>query len=330
MQNDIRARVFISCGQQKGSDEVKIARAIAAKLEKMGFDLYVAVDEQTLTGVKENIFQRLGKSEYFVFIDFKRERLFRLENESFGDTGKHRGSLFSHQELAIATYLDIECMAFQEKDVKEEDGILRFIQANCIPFSDRHLLADVVAQKVSEKVSRREWNPNWRNELILRRDNSGEFEHVDYVGGQPAPARFYHIGVENLHRRKIAHDCTVYLEKIENLSSGEVTTPELVEFKWKGVTTSRVSIPPKGFRYFDAFHIYETMPKTVGLGINPFIIDFSGYYESYTLQDPHDLRLTYVVFSENFPPVRETFQLHMGDRLDNVELYPVDQHGGIT
>jgi hypothetical protein len=146
MGSDIRARVFISCGQQKESDEVKIARDIADKLDRMGFDPYVAVAEHTLKGVQENIFQKLSQSEYIIFIDFKRERLCNLgPNGTVEDTQRHRGSLFSHQELAIATYLGIECMAFQEKDVKEEDGILRFIQANCIPFTDRHLLADVVA-----------------------------------------------------------------------------------------------------------------------------------------------------------------------------------------
>jgi hypothetical protein len=330
MQDTIRARVFISCGQQKGSDEVQVSHSIAGKLEKMGFDPYIAVEEQSLAGVKENILRRLSESEYLIFIDFRRERLFREENGTFVDTDKHRGSLFSHQELAIATYLDIKCLAFREKDVKEDDGILKFIQANCIEFSDRHLLADVVAQKVSEKVSKHEWDPNWRNELMLSRDNTKEFEHVDYVSRQQAPARFYHIRVENLHRRKIAHDCAVYLEKIEDLSSGNVVIPELVEFKWKGVTTSRVSIPPKNSRYFDAFYIYETMPKTVALGINSFIIDFSGYHALYTLRNPSDCQLTYVVFSENFPPVRGTFKLHMGDWLDDIELYPVDQHGGMT
>ncbi|MCK4361977.1 MAG: hypothetical protein KAW13_01695 [Dehalococcoidia bacterium] len=76
MGTGVRARVFISCGQQKETDEVKIAHDIAAKLDQVGFDPYIAVAEQTLRGVKENIFQRLSESEYIVFVDFKRERLF--------------------------------------------------------------------------------------------------------------------------------------------------------------------------------------------------------------------------------------------------------------
>lgn len=140
----LQSRVFISCGQRKGTDELTIAEEIANKLEKMGFAPYVAVTEQTLRGVKENIFNRLRESEYFIFIDFQRERLFYITDESFSDTSVHRGSLFSHQELAIATFLDHEVLAFQEEGVKKDDGILRFIQANCIPFSERKGLADLV------------------------------------------------------------------------------------------------------------------------------------------------------------------------------------------
>ena len=84
------------------------------------------MDEQTLRGLKENIFPQLQDSEYFVFVDFKREKLVPHRR---GKTGKlqHRGSLFSHQELALASFLDLQLLAFQEKGVKQDDGILRFL-----------------------------------------------------------------------------------------------------------------------------------------------------------------------------------------------------------
>ena len=59
-----KARIFISCGQQKATEEVTIARKIRIKLEKLGFRPYVAVEEQTLRGVKDNIFSRLAESEH--------------------------------------------------------------------------------------------------------------------------------------------------------------------------------------------------------------------------------------------------------------------------
>jgi hypothetical protein len=157
-----KARVFISCGQNKNSDEAKIAKQVAEELVTAGFEPYVAVEEQTLQGVKENIFERLKRTEYFLFIDFKRERLCKIE-DNLVDLGFSRGSLFSHQELALATFQNYEVLAFQEEGVKKDDGILGFIQANCIQFSDRMSLPKVIMTKVSE----RNWNPNWRNELVL-------------------------------------------------------------------------------------------------------------------------------------------------------------------
>ncbi len=337
MEKEIRARVFISCGQAKGTDEVEIADKIAEKLHDMGFDPYVAITEHSLRGVKENIFARLSESEYFIFIDFKRERLFTLDKGSFSDTGKYRGSLFSHQELAIATFLDIEALSFREKDVKEDDGILKFIQANCIEFTDRHLLPDVVAEKVRE----RGWNPNWRNELLLERDGE-DFQDVRYVGGKERPARFYHIRVKNIHEDRIARDCVAYLEgikiiklsrveqRLQNILAGETKSVELVEFKWKGVNTPRVAIPPKEFRYLDALHIYYDSQNTVHLGINPFLVDFSGYYELYTLRGTGTFELTYVVFSENFSPARATFGLHIGNQLADIQFYTKEQCGGVA
>ncbi len=124
MSMSVKAKVFVSCGQAVGSGEVDVARCVAANLVGLGFDPYVAVEEQTLRGLKEDVFAQLADSEYFVFIDFKREAL------SNSDPAVHRGSLFSHQELALATFLDIPVIALQEAGVKRDDGILRFVQAN--------------------------------------------------------------------------------------------------------------------------------------------------------------------------------------------------------
>lgn len=123
----MKARVFVSCGQNMQNDEIQLARRIGQLLESLGYDPYVAVAEQTLRGVKENIFARLAESEYFLFVDFIRELL---------PNGNHRGSLFSHQELSIAAFLDKPLIAFQEQGVQLE-GVLAFVQGNCTSFSNR-------------------------------------------------------------------------------------------------------------------------------------------------------------------------------------------------
>lgn len=71
-----KARVFISCGQRKNTEELTIAKQIADNLDKMGFEPYIAVEEQRLEGVKENIFKRLENTEYFFVCRFqKRETM---------------------------------------------------------------------------------------------------------------------------------------------------------------------------------------------------------------------------------------------------------------
>jgi len=325
MEKNLRARVFISCGQQKGTDEVEMAHKIAEQLQKMGFDPYIAVEQQSLEGLKESIFQRLRESEYFIFIDFKREKLGVPSDEVV-----HRGSLFSHQELAIAAFLNIEdLIAFQEEGVKKDDGILKFIQANCIPFAsqDRHLLPDVVVGKVVE----RGWKPNWRNELMLVREDK-DYEDTFHVLAEKT-SRFYHIKVQNLHKERTARHCVAYLESVE-YPTGERETFEAVELKWKGVIHSYATIPPSSFpspfRYLDGFFVFHDSPNIAYIGINPFIIDFSAYRDRFKLEGPGDFKLSYVVFSENFSPAKATFELQFGNSLDDIKFCTIHGEGDVA
>ena len=66
-------------------------------MKKFGFSVYIAIEEHTVSDITSNIFQKLRDSEYFIFIDFKRETLSGRKSESL-----HIGSLFTNQELAIA------------------------------------------------------------------------------------------------------------------------------------------------------------------------------------------------------------------------------------
>ena len=165
----LRARVFISCGQTKNSEEEKLADEIKKRLVALGFDAYIAIRDHSSRGLKENLFQQIEQSEYFLFVDFRRDLL--------GDSNCCRGSLFSNQELAVASYLEIDLLAFQEGGVKELDGLLGFIQANETHFSDRSKLPDLVTEHVQKLIDEGKWDPRWRNELVLERE-SGQFADV--------------------------------------------------------------------------------------------------------------------------------------------------------
>ncbi len=279
-----------------------MASRIKERLAQLGFDPYVGVEEQTLRGLKENIFEQLRKSEYFIFIDFKRE--------SLGDSIPpiHRGSLFSHQELAVASFLDLDVLALQEKGTKPDDGIFKFLQGNAILFTDRHLLPSVIADKVRE----RGWDPYWRNELVVERE-PGQFRAVQRIvnGSMLKWSRFFHIEVRNRHRSKAATNCYVYLEKIKNLTSSTETLLKTIEFKWAGYVLPNAHIPPGNAREFDAFYIYTD---------NPTRLEFNVYSDAndYTplLMGEGRYELTFLVVSDNFPQTRASFRLELNKSLD--------------
>jgi hypothetical protein len=298
----MRARVFISCGQTRGSDEEIVANNISKRLLDLGFDPYVAVAEQTLLGLKENIFARLRTSEYFLFVDFKRELIDPTREI-------HRGSLFTHQELALAAFSDIDVLAFQERGVKPDDGILSIIQANAVQFTDRHTLHNVVADKVKERC----WDPNWRNELVLKR-RPEQFSDADVLGNQPIKTRFFFIDAHNLHREKAATNCYVYLDKIIT-PQGEVI-PNTIEFKWSGTRLPNVGIAPRASRSFDAFSIYHNDPT----GLQFFVHSDSWEFVPRVPKGQGDYTLFYRVMCDNFPPARGSFSLSLKALLQDTTL----------
>lgn len=319
MKHKAKARVFISCGQQKGTSEIRLAELIAARIQDNGFEPYIATAQQSLRGLKENIFQKLSQSEYIIFIDLKRERLYTLSKGKYKDTGKYRGSLFSNQELALATFLeDIKCLAFQEKGVKSDDGILKFIQANCCGFTKRKDLSDLVDSMLSAKLKSGEWSNNWRNELVIERDKD-EYEDA-YTSPQRILAkRYYHLKINNIHRQKTAYECFAYVESIMNTSNGNKLPLDIVELKWKGVSSPRISIPPKRYRELDALHAVSCLPQQVSIAVNSNIVDYSGYY--HTIKGPGNFDIAYIVFSNNFPPTQAICSLSIGQEFDDIKFY---------
>ena len=322
----VKARVFISCGQRKNADylttinsdnvglmtpELEIAKQISNKLIELGFDEpYIALEKQTLQGVKEAIFERLKNSEYFLFIDFKREGLFK-EGEINIESGEYRGSPFSHQELAIATFQGLEVLAFQEEGVKKDDGILKFIQANCKTFSDRKELPSLVTNEVRKK-----WNPNWRNELRFEREEEDfEDERVAWAEG-----RWFPIKIINQHKDRFARNCVAYAERIKNLQNSEITNLELAELKWQHTSTLDVSISPKQFRYLDGVHVNSSHPTTVWLGINYNFANWEKLHTHFQIRISGDYEIDYVVFSEGFSPARAKFRLHIGKQMQDIKF----------
>lgn len=302
----LKAKIFVSCGQRT-EEEKELSRRLQSRLEELGFDVYVATNVQSLRDLTEGIFANIKDSEYYIFIDFKRE------NCNDGNTSFYRGSLFTHQELALAKLLGLEVISFQEEGIRRE-GMADFIGLNPSVFTDKKSLVDNVLVKAKEQ----KWRSDWKNQLILESSKTG------YVRATHIPlqrvGRWFHIAVRNLHKEKMAHHCAGYLEKIVNLGTSRDVTPEsLVEFKWRDVTTQNVPIPPLKSRHLDAFYVFEDQPNIVYPAINPFIADSMEVL--YTLRGPGKYEVTFAVFSDDFQPARETFILEIDSDIDHVRFY---------
>lgn len=301
VKNDskIKAKVFISCGQSKDSEEVHIAEQVATRLKEKGFNPYIAVQQQNLRGLKESIFEELSTAEYFLFIDFKREKL---------DDGQCRGSLFSHQELAIASFLEIHLLGFREKGVKEDDGIIRFLQANCTFFTDRHTLVNVVADKIELK----KWKPDWKNQLVIERD-SQQFSDA-YIPSEKKNARFFHVTVRNLNPYKMARNCYAFLETIID-PKGNSLPVECVEFKWAGYVLPNATILSSSSRSIDGFYVFHDTPNIPKFNV---FTDSTRFFPK--IEGSGDYELTFLVVSDNFKPVRKKIRMHLGNRLEDIRF----------
>lgn len=277
-----KTKIFISCGQKRDSVEADIAKQIEGKLINLGFDTYLAIEQHTLKGLKENIFKHLVDSEYFLFVDFKREHL--------NDSNSFRGSLYSNQELAIASFLEKEVIAFQQKGILHIDGMLSSLQLNPIEFNNRekNRLPDLIEQQ----IKRSGWNHQWKNELDI--SVQPNYDDARKVSGDVG--RHYFLRIDNLHKDKIAFNCTAYVKSILCKTKNLPIPTETVELKWAGSLVPTVTIMPKSYRLLDAFFVLKSRPD---------LLIFLSFSDSLRHLPPlsgiGEYEIVYIVVSENFP-----------------------------
>ena len=75
MEPTYKTQVFISCGQRHDSKEVEIANKIGDAIKELGFEPYVAIGDQSIKTVRNNIFYNLEISDYFIFVDLETRKI---------------------------------------------------------------------------------------------------------------------------------------------------------------------------------------------------------------------------------------------------------------
>jgi hypothetical protein len=303
-------KLFLSCGQNPDYDERHWGESIAKALGSNGveFNVFFAQRVQDSKSLREVIFRELDESDYYVLIDFKREELVPPFKR---DSIQYRGSLFSHQEFALACYLGLDIAAFREKGVEPLMGVVGAVMANAIEFTDRNDLVELVRGHIQQKLDRREWSLRTKNALELVKASRQGIK-ATWVGG--VEASYHHIHVRNLHWRKPATNCYAYLGKVVNLDTGQNIELYTCELKWEGTKQTGVRIQPKGYRGLDAFVIVLAEPRVLLLMPQT---DAQNYIHQFTGKTR--LGITYLVCSDQFPDVTKTFEVTF-DGHDSVEF----------
>ena len=297
----LKARVFISCGQL--NDKEKDCGFICKDyFGHRGFSTYLAETVQSLQGLTDNIFYHLRNSEYAVFIDHERENL---------NADECRGSVFVNQELAIATFLQIESRVFHEGRVKRE-GVANYIIAKPIHFKDKSDFLKKLAEQTES------WSPNWRNELSI-----SFFRKVPNVITQATRrlTDWYHLQVRNNHPSKVARNCVAYILLIKNLDTGEEIIPPNFELLWSGTFSVQNNILPQRSIEFDAFLVFQDT-NVIGFRAAQ---SSSTQYVMPEITTAGNYLFVYTVISDNFERATKAFKLRFGGSHTNIDFTPYDE-----
>lgn len=289
-------KVFISCGQRP-PDETEIAKKIKNLLkDKFSLDSYLAFKVQSFDDVMQ-ITRELSICDYYLFIDFRRDPI-----RWRGLRRMHRGSLFTHQELALARNLGFsEIVALRQKGVLLE-GFAQYILSNSEEFvSEKDLL-----EKIEKLVSERDWNKNYsRNLVVADLVKNPPMSYSDHSTTQPRREVIWHCRILNQRNDKAAVNTLAILKNIE-VPSGHVLSPDKTFLKWASqLKDYSRTIFPMSEASFDLLavdnsnplHVYlhsrldTYFPTSTGtLARQPIISNSRGIYN-----------LNYQVFAENFP-----------------------------
>lgn len=357
-----RAKVFLSCGQQKKLGELKLAEDIQIALKDY-YDVFIAAQQCGNQPMLEEILREIKASDYFLFIDFKRSK--RKTSDKV--------SLFSHQELAIAHYLQIPRLVFREEGLKPAQGMSGTWLDNAATFESREALPNEI-KKAIENDPR--WNPEHRNQLVIKDLPQKPDRIVDQEipkwyrerhnlpeSEQSKVGYFWHIPVHNGSYYRDAFNCIAYVhktsgEKLKNIVSVEPDNrredrrgqqykyPRIQGLKWEGIVDiapqfpkvtsldvpfpKQITVPASKSITFErklaAVMILEDEPRIAYLAtVGDNGAYFTPFFECPDGEDSKTFDLTYTIVSNNFEPVEASYTLTIGHDVGDFKLEENDE-----
>lgn len=285
------AQVFVSCGQRPA--ERAAAEGVRQTLRALEFEVYVAIQAQSIEDVNSGIIRQLKRSDYYIFVDFAREDI----------GGRTRGSLFTNQELAIAYILGFErVLIFQQTGVKLE-GLLRYMGANATPFDTFEELPALVAAAVAE----RSWSPHYSRHLAAARLRWGGVFPYGQIAG-----KFLYVDIDNRRNDVPAFQTVARLLSFESQSVGVTPSPIRSHLKVTGALQSfEQTIWPNDHGAFDALAIDASDPTRIYLNTALDVVPLPPL-----LHGTGTYMLNYAVIARDFPMLRFSIQLNVTGELD--------------
>ncbi len=247
------AKVFISCGQASDTEK-EIANLVKKWLEEKGFKAFVATSEQDIHDINSGVIEILRGSDYYLFIDFKREAVGTEDGKP-----THRGSLFSHQELALAKALGFTKPIFLVEAGVKREGMLNFMGANSKRFENYHQVVPLV----QELVAQQGWKAGYTRHL--RADNlllDPPIRFGDHAG-------MYHVRVakveiHNCRNDMAAKNCSARLKAITT-AGNVVPSSDRSVLKVNGAIGFSQFIWPESHGAFDLLSVDVANPLNVYL-----------------------------------------------------------------
>lgn len=280
------AKVFISCGTMPGH-EMDTATAVKQWLDQQGFVAHVAVTAQSLADVNTGIIGQLRTADYYLFLDFCREALPLI---SGGKQQLHRGSVYTHQELALAYCFGFDnCLFLQQSDM-ESKGIGQYLLANPIRFKDY----GEVLGLVQHEVQMRGWSPSYTRHLrpvIITRATP---HYPCKFGGRMVA--MWHCAIQNGRREDAAVDTLARLNQVRDAQGNVLPHDDRSPLKWSLASGFKRTILPEDTERFDAFWLDTTNWTNVYLNSSRDV-----HPRQAIITTPGTYYLDYQVFAAGFP-----------------------------
>lgn len=289
-RSEMAGNIFISCGQATNAERA-VGNSLFEWLKDNGFQPYLAIDVPTLFDLNSQILKELASSDFFLFINFKRE---------MGEKGFNLPlSLFSHQELAIAYALGFDRVIILNQRGAQKEGILKFIVSNTPEFDDA---AEVIgiAKKVVEAAK---WNKEFSRGIFANNLVWGEANprmlYRDHSLPQPMCQVTLFCDIVNNRINQGAGDCIARLAYIKKEGEERKQSWDRSHLKVTGQSGYKQNIFPVSHGAFDLLAINYHSPNWAclhsGLDTSP---------RQPIIQGPGIFELDYEVFAENFPLLR--------------------------